>query len=121
MSLEQDLVAALTPCVPPGRVHRTHFPQTDGPSVWPAIRYTVVDTVPGVDVCGDGGDDDTADVRVQIDVVHTTAAGCAAVRHAVRAAVYAGIRHAVMESSQDGIYDAETKTYRTIMDYMVFL
>lgn len=114
MSLEADLFAALKSLVG-NRMSPNEFPQSPAVPVWPAIRYTFVDTIPEVDVCGDG-DDDTATPRVQLDVVATTYTAARALRLQVMAAMRTFSPPAIIESSS-GLYDAETKTFREILDY----
>lgn len=115
------LVAKLKPLVS-NRVYRNVFPQSPALPVWPSIRYTFVSTTPNQDLCGDGGEE-TADYRVQIDVVMLESAGatafstlCTAVKTAMQ-----DFRPIWVWDSDFEEYDAETKTNRLSVDYMVYL
>lgn len=118
MTLEQDLFATLRPLVS-NRVYPVVFPQpvTGQPPVWPAIRYTIISSVPVEDLCGDG-DDQTADVRVQLDVVAGTYAAMRALRLQVMEKMRVFDTPARLALSVDE-YDVETKTHRGILDYDV--
>ncbi len=84
---------------------------------WPAIRYTFISSVPIEDLCGDG-DDSTADTRVQIDVVDTTYAAMRSLRLSVMGVMSTFYPPAILQVSIDEV-DAETKTYRGILDYLI--
>ena len=117
MSLETNLYAALQTLVS-GRCYPVNFPQVDsGTQVWPAIRYTFTSTVPVEDLCGDG-DDETADVSVQLDGVAKTYSAMRALRLAIMAEMRTFAPPARLGVSFDE-YDAETKTFRVMLDYMV--
>lgn len=115
MSYEQDIFTALGPLVG-SRVAPVTFPQPPAVPTWPAIRYTFVDTVPVIDLCGDG-DDSTAFVRVQIDVVAKEFKQVRALRLQVMAAMALFSPPAILEISASGGFDTETKTFREILDY----
>ena len=119
--LATALVAKLRPLVG-GRVYRNRFPQSPDVPVWPAIRYTFISTTANQDICGDGGEE-TADYRVQIDVVMLESAGatafatlCTAVKTAMQ-----DFRPIWVWDSDFEDYDADTKTTRLSADYMVYL
>jgi len=114
MTLEASIFTALKTLVG-NRVSPNEFPQPPAVPTWPAIRYTIIDNVPVVDVCGDG-DDDTAQPRVQLDVVATTYTAARALRLQVMAAMRTFDPPAILELSS-GDYDPETKTYRELLDY----
>jgi hypothetical protein len=115
MTLEQDLFATLRPLVS-NRVYPVVFPQpVSGLPVWPAIRYVTVSSVPIEDLCGDG-DDQTAEVRVQLDVVATTYAAMRALRLQVMEKMRTFDTPARLALSSED-YDEETKTHRGILDY----
>ncbi len=124
MSLENHLFSSLSTISEIARVGGFYavspliFPQPPryNPE-WPAIRYTFVSSVPIEDLCGDG-DDDTSDVRVQIDVVDTTYAAMRALRLKVMAVMSAFIPPAILQASSDEV-DIETHTYRAILDYLI--
>ena len=115
------LVAKLRPLVS-GRVYRRVFPQSPSVPVWPSIRYTFASTTPNQDICGDGGEE-TADYRVQIDVVMLESAGetafsnlCTAVKAAMQDFRPVWVWDSDFEDSEP-----ETKTNRLTIDYMVYL
>lgn len=114
MSYESDLTTLLKPLVG-NRVSPVVFPQAPAVPTWPAIRYTFISTVPVTDQCGDG-DDDTAEVRVQLDVVAATFYQVRALRLLVMAAMRTFTPPAILENTTS-TYDAETKTHREIMEY----
>ena len=118
------LVTALAPLVA-GRVWARRFPQPIGGSapVWPAIRYTGIDTTPTTDICG-GGREEEADIRLQIDVASDATRPepehLSLVR-AVRIALSAIGREWVWESERDLPDDFDKKTVATSMDFVVSL
>lgn len=124
MTTKADIAIAIVNKLKPmvgGRVFRNVFPQVVA-STWPAIRYTFVSTVPNVDVCGDGGEE-TADFRVQIDVVDLESKGptafstlCSAVKAAMQ-----DLRPIYVWDGEGEDFDAETKTNRLSVDYVVYL
>jgi hypothetical protein len=116
MTVETDLFTALGPLVG-SRVAPVIFPQPPAVPTWPAIRYTFVDSVPIVDICGDG-DDQTAELRVQLDVVATTYKAARALRLQVMAAMRTFVPPAILELSLND-YDTDTKTYREILSYTI--
>jgi hypothetical protein len=115
MTLEASLFTALKSLVG-NRMSPNTFPQPPAVPTWPAIRYTIVDSVPVIDICGDG-DDATAQTRVQLDVVAESYAAARALRLQVMSAMAAFTPPAILELSMS-LYDAETKTHREILDYM---
>ena len=114
MSLETDLFSTLKGLVG-NRVSPTIFPQPPAVPTWPAICYTFISNVPVTDICGDG-DDETSQPRVQLDVVASTFAGARALRLQVMASMRLFSPPAILELSLSD-FDAETKTYREVMDY----
>lgn len=126
MSLENYLFTALSAIPEVARtgpsafaVHPTIFPQAPRYNPrWPAIRYTFISSVPIVDQCGDG-DDDTADTRVQIDIVSEDSVTTRFIRLEVRNIMAAFNPPAILELDFDGDYDEDTKTYRWIMHYNI--
>src|SRR5678815_3100490 len=115
MTIEADIFTALKSLVG-NRVSPNEFPQPPAVPTWPAIRYTIIDTIPVVDICGDG-DDSTATPRIQLDVVATTYTAVRALRLQVMAAMRTFTPPAILDSS-GGDYDPETKTYREQLDYL---
>ena len=116
MSVETDLFTALKSLVG-NRMSPNIFPQPPAGPTWPAIRYTIIDMVPVVDICGDG-DDLTADIRIQIDCVAETYMAARALRLQVMAAMRSFSPPAILDLSR-GDYDADTKTYREALDYLI--
>jgi Protein of unknown function (DUF3168) len=118
VSIESQLFTALRGLVS-DRVYPTEFPQPEGnePPVWPALRFSIVSSVPVEDLCGDG-DDTTADVTVQVDVVATTFDAMRALRLQVMAAMRTLPTPARL-SSDFAVRDAETSTHRAVMTYEV--
>lgn len=129
MSLENDLFTALG-AIP--EFHRTApditavvpitFPQpVRWNPVWPALRYTFVSAIPVEDLCGDG-DDTTADVRVQLDIVAEDHVVVRQLRLDVMAVMATfGVDYgwpAILILNFDN-FDAETQTYRCTLDYMI--
>lgn len=124
MSLETRLFAALKTIPSIARtggfyaIWPVEFPEPARYSPqWPAIRYTFVDSVPVQDLVGDG-DDDTADVRVQIDVVDTTYSGVRLLRLQVMDVMRNFLPPSTLQLSTDE-KDSATDTYRCILDYLV--
>src|SRR4051812_15153484 len=116
MTLEADIFNALKGLVS-NRVYPLEFPQANGGvPVWPAIRYTIISSVPFLDICGDN-DEPTDAVRVQIDIVDETYAGMKSLARAVRYAMAMFDPPATLEGGSEE-FDAETRTRRTILDYL---
>lgn len=114
------LVAALGPTVS-NRVYRNVFPQAPSVPVWPSIRYTFISVAAIQDLCGDGGEE-TADYRVQIDLVDLESKGptaFATLSATVKAAL-APLQPIYVWDSESEDFDVETKTTRLSMDYLVF-
>lgn len=109
-----------------GRIYEGVFPQPPAVPVWPAARYTFVGNTPYAALCGDS-DIDADDVRVQIDIVVQTSQ---ADLHTLRRAVIAAMSAMVVQSGESPLpstrdtdlyeYDAETKTHRFILDFLLF-
>lgn len=116
MTVEADLFTALKGLVG-NRCYPNAFPLTPPAPVWPAIRYTFVAETPAIALCGDSGEAD-ADARVQLDLAATTYAGVRTLRASVLAALAAFDPPAVLQGSF-GQYDAETKTHREVLDYVI--
>jgi hypothetical protein len=116
MTTEASLFTALKGLVG-NRCYPNAFPLTPPSPTWPAIRYVFVGEVPAVALCGDSGDDDN-DRRVQLDLVATTYAGVRTLRASVIAAMQAFNPPAVLQNSF-GQFDAETKTHRETLEYVI--
>lgn len=94
------------------------FPQPPANPVWPAVRYTIAGGTIYEDLCGDG-DEETDDVRVQIDLVTQKPPDRRLLWSAVRAAMKNLATPAVLQAPPVFTYDAETKTYRAMADWMI--
>lgn len=119
MTIEADIDTVLKPLVS-NRVYGGIFPQPPERPVWPAIRRTLLG-IPDVDLCGDGGDE-TADARLQLDLVVTEAAGYTALR-TLRALVMTAMRTLTPPAIWDGEqydFDEETRTHRCVLDYLIY-
>lgn len=112
MSLDADLYAALKSLV--GNRVASKFPQPPATPTWPAIRYTITRNAI-VDVCG-GGDDDTAEATVILEIVATTETACRSLRLQVLTAMESFNPPAVPGFSH-GDDDPETKTWREIQEF----
>lgn len=114
MTLEADLFSALKSLVG-NRMSPNTFPQPPARPTWPAIRYTIIDSIPVVDLCGDG-DDATATPRIQLDLVAEEYTAVRALRLQVLPIMQSFSPPAILEFSSS-LYDAETKTHREILSY----
>ena len=117
MSVASDLYTALAPLVG-NRCYPVTFPLTPPNPQWPAIRYTPISIVPPAALCGNGGDD-ASDFRAQLDLVAVNYSAVQALRTSVMAEMVDFEPPAILENSFDG-YDAETKTYRVTLDYVIY-
>lgn len=76
---------------------------------------------PDVGICGDGGEE-TADFRVQIDLVVAESAGYSAL-DTLKTDVMSDMRSFDPPAVWDGTqftFDEETKTHRCILDYLIY-
>jgi len=113
MTLEADLHTALRGLVG-NRMTPNTFPQSQA-LTWPAIRYQIINSTPVVDLCGDG-DDDTAETRVQLDVVAKTFDAVRALRLLVMAEMATFAPPAILELTVSE-FDPDTETHREILQY----
>ncbi len=116
-----ELVVAALRDVAPTYTRTFLQPRGEMPT-WPAIRLVVVSSTPYPDACGDGGDAG-ADFRLQIDIASAASAGESAIQ-TLRASALAGMAALGPEYILDGEqndFDAETKTFRCTLDYLVHL
>lgn len=116
MSLQTLLFSALKSLVN-NRVYPTKFPEVPV-RTWPAIRYTVIDRVHSNTIDG-SGDDNTAESRIQLDLVDNSYADVQELRLAVIAVMDDFFPPVLIDGDQD-TYDAETKTDRVILDYVFY-
>lgn len=120
MSVEGDVITAIQARFS-GHAYLNEFPQPPRAPTWPAARVTVASVAPDVAICGDGGED-TADTRIQIDIVVTEAAGYSALK-TLQALVMSDMRSFDPPAVWDGAQffpDAETKTHRCVLDYVIY-
>lgn len=100
-----------------GRFYPDTFLQKDGGlPQWPAGRYTIISADNTETVCGTD-DQSTDDTRVQIDVVANTYDE----RETKTSAVIAAMMNLEPPASRVGLFktfDEETRTYRTVLDYL---
>lgn len=111
MSVTSDLAAALGPLVA-NRAYPNTLPQD---VAWPCIRFQTTSSVPGVSICGDSGDD-SAEVRVQLDLIARTYAETQTLRTSTLAAMAALSTPAVLELQFEE-YDSEAKGHRIVLQY----
>lgn len=116
MSVEVELRTALGDLVG-YRVAPIIFPQPPVEPTWPAIRTSIVSSTPIVDICGDG-DDETSDLRIQLDVVAATFDAARALRLQVMTRMRSFSPPAILEFST-GEFDEETRTFREILQYSI--
>lgn len=118
MTISIDIFNALQSLVG-GRCYPDTFDQPDGGlPAWPSIRYQRIGGDVHADICGTGnGDGDTT--LIQIDVVASTHAARETLIAQVRAAMEAFGTPTTLDGSPRNEYDAETKTYRSSMDYHI--
>lgn len=100
-------------------VYPDTFPQTPVIPVVPAIRYTRVSGTVYIDLCGDG-DEQTDDVRIQVDMVESSAGKRDALVVAVRAAMKSFDPPAVAQGPTQNSFDPETKQFIGSVDYIVY-
>lgn len=120
MSIEEDVRDVVKPHVA-NRAYISVFPQPAGVPVWPAARISVVSLVPNVDLCGDGGVE-TAEYRIQIDLVVTEASGYSALK-TLEASVLTTMQTFAPPAILDSVraeYDEETRTHRSSIDYLIY-
>jgi len=118
MSLETDLVTALGDLVG-GRIYPDAFPLAPLPQ-WPALRYTLNGGLVDDANCG-SGNGETDDVAVIIDVVATTSTQRTTVRDQVRSALAAMTPAGVLTAAPRHMFDAETRTFRAVLDVTFYL
>jgi hypothetical protein len=117
MTIEADIFMKLQSLVS-GHCYTSTFPQAPATPVFPAIRYTRVSAAPGEDLLGDGGDE-TADVRMQLDLVAKSFGAMTTLRDQVMVAMKNFDPPAVWDSEFRD-YDFETKTHRCVLDYLFY-
>jgi hypothetical protein len=119
VSLASDLFDTLGPLVQ-GRAYRTAFPQPATLPEWPAIRFHFISALSESTVCGTGLED-SDDVIVQIDVVHTSAKLLDALVTQVVAAMQNYPEPVTRGARRDDPYEPTTKTFRASLDYTISL
>lgn len=109
------------------RCYPSMFPQEDIPGpgtalvsqtrpTWPAIRYTIVDSLNEPTICGTNSRDTDSTV-VQIDVVAVTYGAMVSLADQVIAALLSTYPPCVRDRYFE-TYDSETKTHRAILTYI---
>ncbi|GGI16444.1 tail completion protein gp17 [Oxalicibacterium faecigallinarum] len=126
MSVEAKITTALSAidelALPDGEaaVYQDDFPQPEkGEPKWPAVRFTLMPGEVHADISGDG-DEDTDDIRVQIDVVSKTPKERRVIWDKVRAAMKKIDPPALLQAPPDMSRDLETKTYRAMGDWVIY-
>lgn len=120
MSIESEVVDAIKARVS-NRAYPNLFAQPTASPTWPAARVSVISAAPDVDLCGDGGED-TADLRVQIDIVVAESAGYSALK-TLQANVMSDMAAFDPPAIWDGerfVFDEETRTHRCSLDYLIY-
>jgi len=118
VSISSELYTALKSLVS-NRVDPITFGQSGTTPVWPAIRYTIISAAPIVSLDGDDGDE-TADLRIQLDIVTLTYPATQTLRAQVMAAMKSSFGNVMVWDGEFNSYDAETKTYMCQMDYLFY-
>ena len=116
MTVEASLFTALRAIVS-DRCYPLAFPLSPPRPQWPAIRYTLVSTVPAAALCGDTGDEGS-DFRVQIDCVAQTFVEVRTTRLLVIAAMASFAPPAVLQNTSS-LFDPETATYTESVEYLI--
>lgn len=96
------------------RCYANTFPQPAPTIAWPAIRYTRIAVDPGLALCG-AGDDDEADISLQVDVVAQTYGGAQVLRDRVLEKILEIDPPGIWVGQSDS-FDAETKTHRCLLE-----
>lgn len=120
LSVSQEVFRVLAPLVGERCYQRTFLQPNGQLPAWPAIRFIFATVDPGATICGDGGDEG-ADYRLQIDLADAAANGEAAFQ-ALRAQALAAMQTlgpTYVWAAQRDEFDAETKTLRCSLDYLV--
>jgi hypothetical protein len=118
MSHETIIFSALKGFVS-NRCYPDTFPQEPAIPVWPAIRYTQIGGTIDEDVCG-SGTAETDNSEFQIDIVAATATARATLRDQVRTAMLGLSIPNALTLAPIHEFDAETKTYRCIMRFVIY-
>lgn len=121
LSVSQALTTALGPLVEQ-RVYARTFVQPSGDlPTWPSIRFAFVSVASDVTICGDGGDE-SADYRVQIDLVLERSKGEVEFQslRSQLLAVMQALGSTFVWAGQRDEFDADTKTNRCSLDYLVY-
>lgn len=101
------------------RCYPLTFAQPDSSlPTWPAIRYSIISSVNEPDICGTDTVD-TDDVTVQLDLVARTHGAVVTLRDNVIAVMMALGLPATRQGNGSQEFDAETKTYRVTLEYLV--
>lgn len=101
------------------RCYPARFPQNEKGEIttlWPAIRYTVISAFNDADICGTDTVD-TDDTDIQIDGVAMTHGAMVALRDQIIAALQSTNPPCIRTGTRSETFDAETRTYRTTMQF----
>lgn len=102
------------------KVYPDVVPQNASLPLFPCIIYTLVGSQNPIANCGNAHENNEM-VRVQLDLFAETAKIRANLRLLVRKAMDEMSHCAVLQSGILNLYEPETKTYRAIFDYHVYL
>lgn len=104
------------------RCYANTFPQPPTSPLWPAIRFVRISAAPVIDICGDGDaeSDDTADVRVQLDLCAQSYGAMMTLRAQVKTAMATLNDPKPVWDGEFITFDAETKTHRCSLDYLFY-
>lgn len=82
------------------------------------MRFTIISADPVVSLCGDGGPE-TADSRVQIDIVDKQYKSVQTLKEQVISAMQLMTPPTIWESEFND-FDADTKTHRCVLDFVIY-
>ena len=117
MTIEATIFTRLGPLVG-NRCYPDVIPQAADSPKFPQIVYSRISATPGEDLDGDGGDE-TADVRMQLDIYAQSYGAAKTLRDQVKNAM-ADFDPPEIWDAERWIYEAETKTHRCILDYLFY-
>jgi hypothetical protein len=116
MSVDTALHAALDPIFT-SRVWANAFPQEPGTPAVPAVRFVVVSGDPTLDICAEDNED-TDDIRVQLDVIAATYAALKTIKAQVINAMKGLTPPAVRQPGGFEAFDDDVRAHRWSVDYV---